>query len=99
MDAVTLRNKNYPECKQTYFREFLMEGVFDCNYFKAVSILGQFFCGRKFCGLQLRVGCGSHNGILLCGSAKMPNRKTAIHVYFCSIFTYFYHIILLFVSL
>uniref|UniRef100_A0A915J8J4 Uncharacterized protein n=1 Tax=Romanomermis culicivorax TaxID=13658 RepID=A0A915J8J4_ROMCU len=28
------------------------------------------------CGPQLRVDCSSHNGILLCGSGKMRNRKT-----------------------
>uniref|UniRef100_A0A915IG45 Uncharacterized protein n=1 Tax=Romanomermis culicivorax TaxID=13658 RepID=A0A915IG45_ROMCU len=31
---------------------------------RAVGIVGRFFCGRKFCGLQLQVGCGSHNVVL-----------------------------------
>uniref|UniRef100_A0A915J2S3 Uncharacterized protein n=1 Tax=Romanomermis culicivorax TaxID=13658 RepID=A0A915J2S3_ROMCU len=37
-----------------------------------------FFCRLKFCSPQLWVSCAFHNGILLSGSGRMRNRKTAM---------------------
>uniref|UniRef100_A0A915KSU4 Major facilitator superfamily (MFS) profile domain-containing protein n=1 Tax=Romanomermis culicivorax TaxID=13658 RepID=A0A915KSU4_ROMCU len=66
------------ECRQLSTKDYMDLLWTTLAEFPAVGIVGCFFCGHKFCVPQLRVGCGSHNFILLCGSAKMRNQKTAM---------------------